>query len=155
MRRTGILLKLNTKLQLSIQTDPNTAGDSFAETALLYKKVIYDTSLGYNDVKRFYTPEKLFEHLNYLFEEMKIRGADYYYIDDTDNDDKDIDDTDNDDKDNDDTDNDDKDIDDKEKKQISEESIEQTKIPTDNELDNMDLVTMVQSVMNLLQKSKK
>jgi hypothetical protein len=83
MCNTGLALKLNNKLQLSIQTDPNITGYAFAETAILYKKVLYDTSLGYDDVKQFYTPEELFEHLNYLFEEMKLRGPNYYSKNDT------------------------------------------------------------------------
>ena len=78
MRNTGMQLELNNKLRLSIQTDPNTAFHHFAETALLGPtRILYDESLGYSDVCHHDTPEELFEHIDRLFEQLKIKGDDY------------------------------------------------------------------------------
>lgn len=65
----GCRIKLNEKYTLSIQTHPDVAGSSFAETALQdskKRKIIDDGTFDYYDVIRWHTPEKLFEHIKEL-----------------------------------------------------------------------------------------
>jgi hypothetical protein len=67
------------RYNLSVQTHPLVCGESFAETALQRidtngeggggddgggGSVVYDGTLGYHDVRRFYTPAELFAHLD-------------------------------------------------------------------------------------------
>lgn len=64
---TGCQISLNDGYKLSIQTDPSIAGDSFAETALLStKKGLVYGPCGYDDVKRFDTPEELYKEIEWL-----------------------------------------------------------------------------------------
>jgi hypothetical protein len=65
---TGCRIRLNDSFELSIQTDPSTAGDSFAETALISTEtgsVAYGPG-GYGDVKRHDAPDDLFEEIEWL-----------------------------------------------------------------------------------------
>jgi hypothetical protein len=70
------------RYNLSVQTHPLVCGESFAETALQRidtngegdggggdgggggGSIVYDGTLGYHDVRRFYTPAELFAHLD-------------------------------------------------------------------------------------------
>lgn len=70
----GIKLPLRDNLVLSIQTHPDVAGESFAETFLQCKtehghQAYVDDDTGYyEDVKRFETPWKLFKHIQVVVE---------------------------------------------------------------------------------------
>ena len=58
----------NSTYSLSVQTDSLVAGDSFCETALLLNDdIIYDGSLGYDDVIRHYEIEDLKKHLEEIY----------------------------------------------------------------------------------------
>lgn len=65
----GCRIDLSPRYKLSVQTHPMIAGPAFAETALqdmIENKIVYDGTLDYDDVKRFHTPEELFEHIQSL-----------------------------------------------------------------------------------------
>ena len=58
----------DSKYSLSVQTDASVAGDSFCETALICDdNIMYDGTLGYNDVIRHYDIEDFENHLIELF----------------------------------------------------------------------------------------
>lgn len=62
----GCRVKVNDTYQLSIQTHTDVVGSSFAETALqntTTKKIVYDGTHGYYDVKRWAKPVQLFDHI--------------------------------------------------------------------------------------------
>ena len=63
---SGVRLKIGQNTVLSIQTHPNIAGPSFAETAILHNgNVVYPEKLGYEgDVIRHWKPEDLFTHIS-------------------------------------------------------------------------------------------
>jgi len=68
MYHTGCRIRLNDSFELSIQTSPETAGHSFAETALISNKkstVVYGPC-GYGDVKCHDTPDDLFKEIEWL-----------------------------------------------------------------------------------------
>lgn len=70
----GCRVKLNETYSLSIQTHTDVVGRSFAETALQNmetKRIVHDGTYGYDDVIRHDTPEKLFEHIDELFDLVK------------------------------------------------------------------------------------
>lgn len=70
----GCRIALNERYTLSIQTHPDIAGFSFAETAMLVdNKVVMDGTFGYDDIKRFHTPEALMEHVRALVDEVRAR----------------------------------------------------------------------------------
>lgn len=61
----NILLPPGDKI-ISIQTHPMIAGEAFAETAMLYSwnnDIVSDGTHGYYDVRRWDTPELLFDHI--------------------------------------------------------------------------------------------
>ena len=65
----GCRVKLNEQYSLSIQTHPDIAGESFAETALqdmVNKKIVYSGKFSYHDVKHFKDPQELFDHITDL-----------------------------------------------------------------------------------------
>ena len=65
----GCRVIFNDTYNLSIQTHPDVTGSSFAETALqnqTTKQIMYDGTFGYHDVKRWNTPDDLFEHIKQL-----------------------------------------------------------------------------------------
>ena len=62
----GCRVKLNDTYHMSVQTHPLVCGEYFAETALqnmTTKEVVSDGTHGYYDVKRFYNPKDLFDHI--------------------------------------------------------------------------------------------
>lgn len=62
----GCRVTLDDTYKLSIQTHPDVTGCSFAETALqnmVIRKMVYDGTHGYYDIKRWNTPDELFEHI--------------------------------------------------------------------------------------------
>jgi hypothetical protein len=74
----GVSARLVKDFELSIQTHPDIASYAFAETAIAYKgKLKYILHYKW-DVKRWKTPEELFEHIESLQELLK----DYKEIDD-------------------------------------------------------------------------
>jgi hypothetical protein len=65
----GCRVTLNDKYSLSIQTHPMIVAEYFAETALqdmIEKTMVYDGTYTYDDVKRFYEPQELFDHITEL-----------------------------------------------------------------------------------------
>lgn len=74
----GCRITLNCDLKMSIQTHPIFAGPAFAETviqSLETKSFVYD-KFGYaDDVLRFQTPEKLFEHIENVMRQIKELDA--------------------------------------------------------------------------------
>lgn len=69
--QTGCNFKLNDQFILSIQTDPSIAGEAFAETAIISTETeqLDYRHFGSGDVKRFKTPENLFNEIEWLLEE--------------------------------------------------------------------------------------
>lgn len=65
----GCRIDITPRYKLSIQTHPSVIGGAFAETALQdidNARLVYDGTMGYHDVKRFDTPEELFDHIKIL-----------------------------------------------------------------------------------------
>ena len=74
----GCRIKLDDTYTLSIQTHPMIAGKSFAETALrnmVTGKIVEDGTHDYDDIKRFWNPSDLFDHILSL-NPMKSEGDD-------------------------------------------------------------------------------
>ena len=73
MRETGLKIKLNEYLYLSVQTESDVAGSSFAETAILRKEegCVYCSDLGYDNVIRHDEQSDLFDHIINLQEKFK------------------------------------------------------------------------------------
>lgn len=62
----GCRIQIDDTYQLSIQTHTDVVGESFAETALQNKvtqRIVEDGTFDYYDVKRFDTPQDLFDHI--------------------------------------------------------------------------------------------
>lgn len=73
---TGVCLKLDDELLLSIQTEPCVAGEHFCETALIGAGgITYNELLGYEDICRWEEPEDLFQHLIEIRQLMKDQKA--------------------------------------------------------------------------------
>lgn len=69
MHDHGCAVKINDTYTLSIQTHPMIAGESFAETGLqntITKKIVYDGTYRYWDVRRFKKPQDLFDHIEWI-----------------------------------------------------------------------------------------
>lgn len=73
IHNSGMRLKLNEELQLSIHTDPTIAGESFCETGLMKGgRLLHDDSFGYGDaVCRWDEPEDLFQHIVEVRQKLK------------------------------------------------------------------------------------
>lgn len=73
---TGLRVQLRGGFQLSVQTDPLVANDAFAETALLKDNHYTENEkLGYDDVKRFVTPDSLFAHIADLYNTIEEKAG--------------------------------------------------------------------------------
>lgn len=67
----GCRVKVNDVLDLSIQTHPDVTGTSFAETALMNtitNKMVDDGTHGYDDIRRWDTPDELFQHIKIVMD---------------------------------------------------------------------------------------
>ncbi len=74
---SGIYLKLDDLLKLSIQTDPVVSGSAFCETALMNdSELLHDDSLGYQDtICRWDQPENLFKHIVEIRQKLKEQSG--------------------------------------------------------------------------------
>lgn len=71
---TGLRVDVGEHVQLSIQTDPLIANSAFAETALITDgEYAENDELGYDDVRRFDSPDELFTHIQALIEKVLNR----------------------------------------------------------------------------------
>ena len=67
----GCRIDIGEDLKMSIQTHPMVTGEAFAETAIqnMKTKTMNNSLFNYHgDVKRHYTPEKLFSHIEQVLE---------------------------------------------------------------------------------------
>lgn len=69
---SAIYLKLDDVLTMSIQMDPVVSGPAFCETAIVDRSnVLYESSLGYCDVRRWNEPEEAFQHIDEIRKKFK------------------------------------------------------------------------------------
>ena len=76
--QTGLSVRLNDHINMSIQTDPRICITAFAETALQANNGIIDCEeLGYSDVDiiRHCSPEDLFAHITQVMELIKAKES--------------------------------------------------------------------------------